>query len=63
MDALWCRGGACASTLWIREKQQTMGPMVFAKPDIWEQPALMMAQNYLCSLNSLAVGLPHPTGG
>jgi hypothetical protein len=52
-----------ANTQWMREKRQIMRPMIIAKQDTWEQPVFGQAQNYLCSLMNLAVGLPHPTGG
>lgn len=63
MDALWHHGETRAGNLWMREKQQIMEPMVLAKHDTREQPALAQARNYPCSLNSLVIGLPHPTGG
>src|SRR6478609_2300569 len=62
----WARSGIVArraSAQWMREKRQIMRPIVFAKHDTWEQPVFGQAQNYLCSLMNLAVGLPHPTGG
>ncbi|HEY1387772.1 MAG TPA: hypothetical protein VGF38_04440 [Ktedonobacterales bacterium] len=40
-----------------------MEQMTMAKSIIWRQPAIERAQDYPCSLNNLAVGLPHPTGG
>jgi hypothetical protein len=63
----WTRSGIAArhapAPKWMKDKRQTMRPMVFAKHDAWEQPAIADAQTYPCSLINLAVGLPHPTGG
>jgi len=62
----WARSGIMArraDTQRMREKRQIMRPTIIAKYDTWEQPVFGQAQNYLCSLMNLAVGLPHPTGG
>ena len=61
----WVRDRSCVG--WM--KQQTMKrvePMeseMMTQQSLWEQPALAGARNYLCLLDRLANGLPHPSGG